>query len=750
VRARLKMITLAAVASAGLAATAAAAPAMGATPVSTGHSGWSWGSPSPQGQDLAALAFQGSTGYAVGAFGTVLRSDDAGTTWTGLASGTTDGLDLVQELSPTTVVVGGACVVRESTDGGATFRELPLGLGCDDPVAGLSFSDPTHGYVELHDGTLLFTDDGGATLQARTSPPLAGGSASGLAFTSPTTGVAISTSGAIARTTDGGNSWTQVLQSPFGLTGVTFVGPQIGYAVGSAGQLERSTDGGVTWTSQPLTIAGDATRPSLRSITCADANNCLITTVDSNQLVRTTDGGLTGAQVSVSDDALAAAAFTTGENVVGVGDDGATVQSSDGGQTFAVTSSDPLTGFTATGGLRAGGAAGTAYLPGALGRIAASVDGGQSWSVIRVPTSASIRDVGFATPSVGFALDTGGVLRRTDDGGMSWRSFAGTHSPASDLAVPSTGVQLLVGPRGIFRSTDGGASFHRVRGTALVRHGHGRPVGSLRLDHAVVASGRTLVWGQSGIFVSSTAGRTWRAVPAPVKPAQLASVSLAGAGHLWAASLTGATYSTADGGRKWKRADSVGDLGRAFTVSFSSARDGLVVLDGVGPVAPFNETSVLATHDGGETWEPQVVANPSRVPADILATPASDYLVSSGVDDEPEMFSTQNGGVSPQATTLRISLAHARQSAAALAHARHRVLLTGRVSPVLSADEQVAVSTTDTRGHRHLLFARVATGGRFRVTLTKVSSSLDIVGQVVGDGLHGGAGTKVSRFTVTR
>ena len=58
---------------------AMAAPAAGAT-VTVGHSGWEWGNPSPQGRTLDAIEFEGARGYAAGHFGTVLSTDDGGTT----------------------------------------------------------------------------------------------------------------------------------------------------------------------------------------------------------------------------------------------------------------------------------------------------------------------------------------------------------------------------------------------------------------------------------------------------------------------------------------------------------------------------------------------------------------------------------------------------------------------------------------------------------------------------------------------
>ena len=554
----------------------------------------------------------------------------------------------------------------------------------------------------------------------------------------------------IARTTDGGNSWTQVLDAG-PLSGVTFVSPTLAYAVGAGGAVEQSTDGGATWSPRPLVLGGGFATADLdlHEITCADPNTCLISTTDSNELVRTTDGGATGALVSVSNDALASAAFTTGTTVVGVGDQGATVLSSDGGQTFPQVSSGGLATFDPDGPLRAGLAPGTAYLAGSSGQIAQTSDGGRTWSVARVPTDAAIHDVAFASPSVGFALDARGILRRTDDGGTSWRSFPIAHSPRSSLVAPRAGVQLLVGPRGIFRGTDGGADFHRLTGTVT-----GATLASLRLSHAVVSAGRVLAWGHSGIVVSADAGRTWRRVHAPVAGRELQSVSFAGPARVWAVSNRGRVYETVDGGRHWTPSGSVGGGARPLAVSFSSRLDGLIALgaDRSGPLAP---ASVLSTRDGGLTWEPQVIAG-APGETDAIATSSADYDVGDYGDSANStsavhlgFFATDDGGASPLPSSLRISLATRRESAAALAHAGHRVTVTGRLSPVLSANQQVAVTYTDGHGDRRAVSARVSTSGAFRARLTGIHASGSVIAQVLGDGRHGGAGTPVTRFTVT-
>jgi photosystem II stability/assembly factor-like uncharacterized protein len=723
--------------------------------VSVGHSAWTWGSPDPQGQDLSAVTFQGATGYAVGAFGTVLRSEDGGQTWTGLASGTTDDLDQVQELTPTTLVASGGCTVLESTDAGASFTSLPLGLPtvCE-PVAGVSFSAATQGYVELQDGTLFYTDDGGQTVQARSPIPVgSAGRATGMVFTSPTTGLAISDRGLVELTTDGGNSWNQVLQLSDPLYGITAVSPTLIEAVGAGGVLMESADGGRTWRTLPLTLTGADVRPDLRSITCSTPDDCLITTSSSNELVRTTDGGMTGTIVSISDSALNSVAFTIGDGVVGVGQQGATVLSDDAGQTFPTVSSPGLTGFDATGALTAGRAPGSAYLPGGAGTIAATTDSGAQWSQLRVPTSQDVESVAFGSDTTGFALDAAGTLRRTTDGGVSWSSFAPTYSMPTALVAPSATTMLLIGPRGIRRSTDGGQIVRSVGGRVRVRRGRGPLVSSLRLAGGTRSRAGILASGPSGTVVSTDAGRIWRRVALPVAPRKLLSVSLVSSTRLWALSSAGRLYETTDGGRRWRTDDAIGTIGEPVAVSFASPQVGLVALGAghLGLPGAFGDTSVLSTRDGGRTWEPQIVAGSLGLM--VSSTPSAEYAVGFYGNGENRLgfFATTDGGASPVRSTLRISTAHRDLTRSALRRAGDSLLVRGRLSPVLSANEVIAVSyRSGPAGWDRPLDVRVATDGRFVVRLHRIRASTEVVAQALGDGRHGGAGTPVLHVAVRR
>src|SRR4051812_1502102 len=148
----------------------------GSAAVNVAQSGWAWGNPTPQGNTLHAIDFVQGRGYAAGDAGTVLRTDDGGATWTGLATGTSAQLFRLQVVDPETLVVmggGGGCVLRRSDDGGKTFRKIfnLTEQGCTAPLDAFSFVDRQVGYLMAHDGNIFRTDDGGQTFARQTAVP---------------------------------------------------------------------------------------------------------------------------------------------------------------------------------------------------------------------------------------------------------------------------------------------------------------------------------------------------------------------------------------------------------------------------------------------------------------------------------------------------------------------------------------------------------------------------------------------------
>src|SRR3954471_24068167 len=436
-----------------------------AAPVSVAHAGWTWGNPLPQGDSLSSIAFLGSRGYAVGEFGTMLRTDDAGATWSGVPTGLTEDLDLVRMISPDSVVIAGGCPVRRSDDGGKTFRRLPWTASderCTAGVAALAFPTPAVGYLLLHNGNVLRSSDSGRTWSRRTAVPGTPATSAAsrvdptdLIFTSPTTGFASTSGGDLFSTSDGGSTWTPSLSVPFTLNGLWFVGDQVGYAIGAAPVGLKTPNGGASWDETALPEGP----PPLKTIRCSGPDVCLATTVDGDRLLQTADGGGTWTRINPSSEKLRAVDLASTARVVAVGDAGTSVLSNDGGRTFSTLGGALPGSFT---GVKAATAK-VAYAYGEGGALARTTTGGVSWTEIDAATSDNLQDVSYVSLNVGFALDVVGQLMRTDNAGESWQilNTGSARAANADAALDSKHV-LLVGPVGARRSFDGGQSFRTV------------------------------------------------------------------------------------------------------------------------------------------------------------------------------------------------------------------------------------------------------------------------------------------------
>ena len=184
----------------GGAAAALLAASSAQAAVNVSQSGWQWGNPTPQGNTIRAIDFNGGVGYAIGDDGTALRTNDGGATWAGLATGTSLDLTRVQAVSPEVVTIlgGDGCVVRRSADGGRTFAKVFVlnEIGCPEKIAATQFVDANTGYLLTREGNVYKTTDGGETVARVTAiPGTAAGAGGGQGvpadayFTSATEGV---------------------------------------------------------------------------------------------------------------------------------------------------------------------------------------------------------------------------------------------------------------------------------------------------------------------------------------------------------------------------------------------------------------------------------------------------------------------------------------------------------------------------------------------------------------------------------
>ena len=721
----------AAVMVAFLVATAAAAP------VRTSQSGWTWGNPLPQGNELAAVDFAGGRGYAVGEFGTVLRTDDGGATWTGVRTGMTDDLLKLRVIDANTFVAGGGCTLIRSDDGGQTLRRLRFNpsASCGSPLAAMHFATKDTGFLVRTDGSVLRTDDGGARFASRAMlPATGGGPPNDVWFTSADNGVVVTgtdTLGRVYRTTDGGNSWTEVATSG-ALRGLYFVSATTGYAVGQNAVL-KTTDGGATWT--PTDAELDL---PLRSVRCADEQHCVLVSAVSggNQgLIEYTDDGfetIKPSSYSFPSPAIhiqgQAASFASSTRAAIVGRRGFGAISNDAAKTFDLAASIlPGSSYSR---LRITSPS-TLFAPGNAGSVARTTDSGATWTRVGVPTTNDVVDVAFPTSDLGYAVDTQGAVFRTDNGGGSWAILG--DSGAQPRAITASGdgnTVMLIGPRGILRSGNGGANFDPVDAPPVASNVELEDVDRTS-DNGVYVIGRR------ALAFTSNEGQTWTALRRPSSSA-IVEADFVDRRVGFVLTADGRVWTTANRGGVWRELLTVGHAS-AYEIAFGDRNTGYLAL------SRFDRTEggwILHTSDGGASWRPQLVSKTliGSGAGPLAAAPGNVAFALAGSSD---LFATANGGDAAETSTLTLSTKTRRL------RKKGKVRVDGKLTPT-AAGARVLVARRDlTSGRWSQTIATVRSDGTF-ATNWSVKRSSSFVAQWAGDAALNGDGSPALRVTIRK
>ncbi|HVP03308.1 MAG TPA: hypothetical protein VMT10_12120 [Solirubrobacteraceae bacterium] len=655
-------------------------PGSASAAVQVGASGWLWGNPLPQGNKINAVSFAGTTGYAVGDFGTILRTTDGGSTWTGIESGTFANLTDVQAIDANSVFAGGGCVGRRSDDGGVTGIRVaftPVESSCSQPLAAAWWVSKVTGYLVLNDGTVLRTDDDGDTFAQKVAIPgtrTTGGGASvnDIRFLDASTGLA-SAGGNIYRTTDGANSWTEVNSTQRAAKKFFFLDAQHGFAVGDQSLFLTTSDGGVTWVAKGLTLPSPL---NLGDISCTDAKTCVMAT-GTNQLVSTVDGGDTGTLVAPAQTAINAAGFASATRVAALGNFGTTAISDNAGVQFAPVGGSLPGSYNSM----VAGPAGVAFAPGDKGALAKTTDFGATWVRGNVATPNDVIDVSFPTATSGFALDSTGGLFRTDNGGATWSALdTGTTARPSAVQAVSTTTVLTVGPTGLRRSTDSGETFSAVTGS----------VSKSSLTGIDSAGSALFAYGYQDVWRSTDKGKTWTSVLKPGKYVKkngkkvnskgVKAVNFVNANTGYFLDTNGFLYRTSNGGKSWSSLLAIGN-GSGYGMAFSSASSGYLIIPRFGPNSG---GFLLRTTDSGKTWAPEFVVSSQINQRGVAAGAGStDYLLGGG----SSLLFTKSGGLTGAASKLTITTKTTKYKKVPSTS----ITVTGKLSPTQGAD-QVTVS----------------------------------------------------------
>ena len=271
---------------------------------------WVRVTPNPAQESLTSVRFfNDSIGYAVGNGGTILKTVNAGTSWTLLTTNTTQTFLTVFPTSKDTVfAAGNGGLLTRSIDGGLNWYSLTTGTPKN--IYSLYFISSQIGYAAtgeqintgievISSGTIYKTTDGGLNWnpvlnaskpyrtvhfmneqvgfaggdsangivktinggqnwQNLTLPDLEGNTILSLQFVNANLGYAVGTKGVVYKTINGGSNWTKTtIDSNAALFSVHFTDTDTGYAVGTnaEGIIYKTVNGGTTWTNQKFSIS---------------------------------------------------------------------------------------------------------------------------------------------------------------------------------------------------------------------------------------------------------------------------------------------------------------------------------------------------------------------------------------------------------------------------------------------------------------------------------------------------------------
>ncbi len=196
------------------------------------------------------------TVFAVGDFGTILKTSNGGTTWNTQNSPTGSFLFGIHFANSNLGwIAGDNGNIMKSTDGGSTW--IMKSTPTSNRLYDIDFVDQLNGWAVGRSGTIIHSGDGGETWQLQSS-----GTTSrlyGVHFLNPDTGFVVGWDGRLLRTVNGGINWT-ALSVPTSnyIYDIDFIDDQNGIVVGWGGTSLKTSNGGSSWSVAGNILSSDA------------------------------------------------------------------------------------------------------------------------------------------------------------------------------------------------------------------------------------------------------------------------------------------------------------------------------------------------------------------------------------------------------------------------------------------------------------------------------------------------------------
>lgn len=468
--------------------------------IKTTDAGASWtGKPSNSTMEFIDMAFRDeSVGYLLARDpsqkmnSAVYRTSDGGESWNLVKTVSRVSLNSLTLIGQSTVTAVGGGMLR-STDDGTTWQLLICNISYVEMLKTIFFDD-TSGFGILG-GTGVVTTDGGLSWSWR---QLSGTSAIGeIVRTGLNSACAYGSDGTIFKTGDRGQTW-QSSGSRYRVGSVAPIDPVNSVAIGydlvrDVPVLLRCENGLPSGRYESAAPVND-----LFSVSFSDQNNGAAAGPNGT-LIITTDGGdhwkdyLRGSFFDYLDIPFMGVESVNDSTVTCISQNGDILRTTDGGLTWGSQYSDFRTVLNATYFLDEM----NGYCVGDEGLILHTADGGVSWSSQANPTRLPLFAVKFLDPQNGIAAGWKGIILRTTNGGVDWSPRpSGTAATLFCIGWQGDRVISAGKPGTIVLSTDGGDNWEEVYSGTI------KPLNSISMR----SEENAFIVGGGGIILRTTDG----------------------------------------------------------------------------------------------------------------------------------------------------------------------------------------------------------------------------------------------------
>ena len=551
-----------------------------------------------------------SKAFAVGEFGKLLKTEDAGETWQDVRHCTFGTYNNILFSSPLVGYATGPWgSIMKTTDGGENWQRLPAPDNYD--LGRLFFHNDTVGYV-LGEGYamgegLYKTTDGGNTW---TELPAVGDDLSDVFFTSNTTGFVCGRSNTLLKTTDGGKQWTPVDLSSLGFNKavrrIFFVNATTGF-IGGDGFIMKTTDAGKTWRR----VEPGNSYAYINDIYFQNATTGYATSGFNGGVVyRTTDSGETWEHIYVGGTPYSVHFSGNTGCVVGETDAGHSASfgrilsiTKDGGSTWKAISNAGYDSYS-----------GASFITEKVGYLShwpnaytannnyyKTTDGGENWLQQSTAMPGAYHIIKFFNEQKGVMV--GDAVLSTEDGGKTWTKYPNEinywgHIRGVDFVDENVWFLCTYMEGLVYKTTDGGKTLTRV---SPIQDTHNTLIS---IDFTTAQTGFVgTLFGK--IHRTTDGGVTWQVVYDDFDGNNytgIFSINFISSQVGYAAGTKGVILKTQDGGSTWQplQGEFV-DFSQRHLVDFRQIR---FFDEQTGYVASYNPGSshLFKTTDGGQTW----------------------------------------------------------------------------------------------------------------------------------------------------